>query len=173
MAAEDAKLNTLGRVAGVWLKAASRDNNGVLLVGVVKQVRQQGGYDVIELALAGSEQSVAVYRKRRPGEAYPPDSRLLVLGPSSGRQDPVGTRETTVVVWQGLWKSSRRYASRGRTDARPGSYVVWPQPKAPLFRKSRASRAKLGARLLACRDGLTAGPTIQFLTGNGWPLRLT
>lgn len=102
---EGAKLNTLGRVANGWLKAASRDSSGVLLVGVVKQVRQQGGYDVIELALSGSDQPVAVYRTSQPGKAHSPDSQLLVLGAII--EDPaknlVGYEgEAAFVVWEGL-----------------------------------------------------------------------
>jgi hypothetical protein len=103
--AEDAKLNTLGVVAGGWLKATGRDSHGVVLVGVIKQVRRQGGYDVIELAMTGSDQSVAVYCKSESRETYSPDSRLLVLGAIV--EDPgknlVGYEgNAPFVVWQGL-----------------------------------------------------------------------
>ncbi len=104
LTAEDAKLKTLGIVAGGWLKATGRDNNGVLLVGAVQQVRQQGGYDVIEMALTGNGQSVAVYRKAEPGEAYPPDSRLLVLGAiveDPGKNLAGYEGDAPFVIWSG------------------------------------------------------------------------
>lgn len=104
--AEDAKLNTLGAVAGVWLKATGRDNNGVLLVGAVKHVRRQAGYEVIELTLAGgSGQSVAVYRQAEPGEAHSPDSRLLVLGAiieEPGKNLAGYEGDAPLVIWSGL-----------------------------------------------------------------------
>jgi len=103
--ADGAKLNTLGRVAGGWLKATGRDSHGVLLVGTVKQVRQQGGYDVIDLTISGSEQSVAVYRKSQPSEAYSPDSRLLVLGAivdDPGENLAGYEGDAPFVIWQGL-----------------------------------------------------------------------
>ncbi|NLF72241.1 MAG: hypothetical protein GX575_24670 [Candidatus Anammoximicrobium sp.] len=105
--AEDAKLNTLGIVAGGWLKASGRDNNGVLLVGVVKQVRQQGGYNVLDVALAGSEQTVAVYGQAESGEAPALDDRLLVLGaivqePGANLAGYEG--DAPFVIWQGLWE---------------------------------------------------------------------
>jgi hypothetical protein len=105
LAAEDAKLNTLGRVANGWLKAVSRDSSGVLLVGVVKEVRQQGGYDVIELTLSGNDQSVPVYRKSQPGETYSRDSKLLVLGAiieDPGKNLSGYEGEARFVVWEGL-----------------------------------------------------------------------
>jgi len=103
--ADDAKLNTLGRVAGGWLKATGRDSHGVLLVGTVKQVRQQGGYEVIDLTISGGEQSVAVYRKLEPSQAYSPDSRLLVLGAivdDPGKNLAGYEGDAAFVIWQGL-----------------------------------------------------------------------
>ena len=70
----------LGRVGGGWLRAPARDNDGVLLVGTVKQVRQQGPYRVTDLLLPGSDQTVAVYSAAEPGVAYPLDQRLVVFG---------------------------------------------------------------------------------------------
>jgi hypothetical protein len=103
--AEEDKLSMLGRVGGGWLKAPARDNNGVLLVGTVKQVRKQGGYHVIELMIPGSDQAVAVYSDTGPRADYPPDSQLVVLGalisnPSSELDGYDG--DATYVVWQGL-----------------------------------------------------------------------
>lgn len=103
--AEDAKLTTLGRVAGGWLKATGRDSQGVLLVGTIKQVRQQGGYDVIDLAMTGSDLSVAVYRKAKAGEEYSPDSRVLVLGAiveDPGKNLAGYEGDASFVIWQGL-----------------------------------------------------------------------
>jgi hypothetical protein len=105
LATDDAKLNTLGRAAVGWLKAVRREGSGVLLVGVVRQIRQQAGYDEIELKLTGSDQSVAVYRKSRAGETCSPDSKLLVLGaiieaPSRNLAGYEG--EASFVVWEGL-----------------------------------------------------------------------
>lgn len=102
--AEDAKLNTLGIVASGWLKATGRDSDGVLLVGVVKQVRRQGAYDVIEVTLSGG-QSVAVYRKSEPAHAYSPDSRLLVLGAvveDPGKNLAGYEGDAPFVIWSGL-----------------------------------------------------------------------
>jgi len=103
--AEEDKLSMLGRVGGGWLKAPARDNNGVLLVGTVQQVRKQGGYHVIELMIPGSDQAVAVYSDTGPSEDYPPDTQLVVLGaiisnPSSELDGYDG--DATYVVWQGL-----------------------------------------------------------------------
>lgn len=102
--AEDAKLDTLGIVAGGWLKASGRDSDGVLLVGVVKQVRREGAYDVIEVTLGGG-QSVAVYRQSEPAEAYSPDTRLLVLGgivEDPGKNLAGYEGDAPFVIWSGL-----------------------------------------------------------------------
>ena len=103
--AEDKKLATLGKAAGVWLKASTRDNNGVLLVGTVTQVREQGGYQVTELAIPGRAGIVAVYRGADSGEDYPPDTRVVVLGVilSSPGKDLAGYEgDGDPVVWQGM-----------------------------------------------------------------------
>jgi hypothetical protein len=103
--AEDDKLTTLGRAAGVWLKTSSRDNNGVLLLGTVKEVRQQGGYRVTELVIPGRDGAVAVYRGGEDGDVYPSDTRLVVLGAiiTSPDKDLVGYEgDGEPVVWEGL-----------------------------------------------------------------------
>ncbi len=103
--AEEEKLATLGKAAGGWLKTSSRDNNGVLLVGTVKEVRQQGGYRVIELAIPGRDGMVAVYSEADSGEAYPPDTGLVVLGAiiADPAKDLAGYEGAgDPVVWQGM-----------------------------------------------------------------------
>jgi hypothetical protein len=103
--AEDEKLATLGKAAGVWLKTSTRDNNGVLLVGTVKEVRQQGGYRVTALAIPGRDGTVAVYRGGEDGDAYLSDTRLVVLGAilASPLKDLAGYEgDGEPVVWEGL-----------------------------------------------------------------------
>jgi hypothetical protein len=103
--AEEARLDTLSKAAGVWLKTSTRDNNGVLLVGTVKEVRQQGGYRVTELVIPGRDGTVAVYRGGEDGDAYPSDTRLVVLGAiiTSPGKDLVGYEgDGDPVVWEGL-----------------------------------------------------------------------
>lgn len=103
--AEEEKLALLGRVGGGWLRAPARDNDGVLLVGTVKQVRQQGPYRVTDLLLPGSDQTVAVYSAAEPGVAYPLDQRLVVFGAilSDPRSELEGyDGDAEYVVWQGL-----------------------------------------------------------------------
>lgn len=103
--AEKEKLATLGRAAGGWLKTAARDNNGVLLVGTVKQMRQQGPYRVIELVIPGREPPLAVYASGDSGAACPPDANLVVLGAivTNPARDLVGYEgDGEPVIWQGL-----------------------------------------------------------------------
>lgn len=99
------KLNTLGRAAGGWLKAASRDNDGVLLVGTVAQTRKQGKYQVIELTIPGSDDRLDVYTDAAAEATYSPGARLVVLG--AVLSDPSRVLEgydgdAPVVVWQGV-----------------------------------------------------------------------
>jgi hypothetical protein len=103
--AEEETLSMLGRVGGGWLKAPARDNNGVLLVGTVKQMHKQGGYHVTELLIPGSDQAIAVYSDMPPREVHPPGTQLVVMGAVIG--DPSGELEgydgdADYVVWQGL-----------------------------------------------------------------------
>lgn len=103
--AEEETLSMLGRVGGGWLKAPTRDNNGVLLVGTVKQVHRQGGYHVTELLISGSDRAIAVYSDTAPREVHPPGTQLVVMGavisdPSSELEGYDG--DADYVVWQGL-----------------------------------------------------------------------
>jgi hypothetical protein len=103
--AEEEKLALLGRVGVGWLRAPARDNNGVLLVGTVKQVRQQGPYHVTDLLIPGGDQVIAVYRAAEPGQTYPLDSQLVVFGAilSDPRSELEGyDGDADYVVWQGL-----------------------------------------------------------------------
>jgi hypothetical protein len=103
--AEEEKLALLGRVGGGWLRAPARDNNGVLLVGTVKQVRQQGRYHVTDLLIPGGDQVVAVYSIAEPGETYGPDAQLVVFGAilSDPRSELEGyDGDAEYVIWQGL-----------------------------------------------------------------------
>jgi len=105
VSAEKEKLATLGRAAGGWLKTAARDNNGVLLVGKVKQTRQQGAYRVIELLIPGREAPLAVYSDAASGAAYPAEAELVVLGAivSNPGQDLAGYEgDGAPVVWQAM-----------------------------------------------------------------------
>ncbi len=103
--AEEEKLVTLGRAAGGWLNTAARDNNGVLLVGTVKQTRQQGSYRVVELLIPGREPPLAVYSSAGSGAECPPDAKLVVLGAivTNPARDLVGYEgDGEPVIWQGL-----------------------------------------------------------------------
>ena len=115
--AEVPQFTILGTAAGRWLTKADRDNDGVLLVGTVKQVRQQGGYRVTELVIPGRDGTLAVYRDAASGDSYPPDTQLVVLGAIIA--DPAKILagyegDGDVVVWEGLAKHSPHHETFGR-----------------------------------------------------------
>jgi hypothetical protein len=71
----------------------------------VKEVRQQGDYRVTELVIPGRDGIIAVYSGADSGDAYPPDTELVVLGAiiTDPSKDLVGYQGAgDPVVWQGM-----------------------------------------------------------------------
>ena len=76
-----AKVEELGKAGIAWFNAPDRrDSEGVLLVGVVTGISQQGALYRTEVALPDSRTVAPVYHETDPHELYAVEDRVLVAG---------------------------------------------------------------------------------------------
>jgi len=73
------KLTLLGKAGEVWLRS-SRDSAGVLLLGAVKGIEQQGDLYETKLAVSAEGKPVSLYSDSDPADLYQVDSDVLILG---------------------------------------------------------------------------------------------
>jgi len=101
---DDKKLANLGKAGGAWLQHSQRDSAGLLVLGVVKGIEQQG--DLYETKFETSTGTLlSLYADTDPADAYKVDSDVLVLGaiiddPASNLTGYEGDAES--VVWSRL-----------------------------------------------------------------------
>ncbi len=93
----------LGKAGAAWLTAGSRRaNGGILLVGLVKGIAQEGGIFRTDLALSDGKTTAAVYGETDPATVYQKEDQVLVLGyvveqPSDNLAGYTG--QDPLVVW--------------------------------------------------------------------------
>jgi hypothetical protein len=98
------RLDFLARAGARLLRGPQRDNNGLLLVGVVKQITARGELYETQLELAPGESPVSVFSDVDPAQDFQPNDRLLVVGvlvnkPAEALVGYAGDAEST--VWAG------------------------------------------------------------------------
>jgi hypothetical protein len=81
VSADSENVKLLGLAAAQWLKTPERrDGAGVLVVGKVKTVDQQGELFATEVEIAEGEPAVLVFRPTDPKGEYSAGARVLILG---------------------------------------------------------------------------------------------
>lgn len=98
-----AHADSIGRLAGHWLDADARDDEGVLLAGTVRNIERSGPYHLSHLVLFGLPKVVTVASLAPP--PYQPHDRILIAGsiiehPSRNLEGYQGNQP--VVVWGGF-----------------------------------------------------------------------
>ena len=114
---DDGQMEKLAQVGALWVNSDARDNNGVLLVGVVRAVKRNRDLYEAELEVPNTSDPVYVCSDVNPGDIYQVESRIAVLGAIVG--DPA----TNLAGYGGnaqrvVWSTIARQAA-------------WPEAKQP------------------------------------------
>ncbi|MGE0605500.1 MAG: hypothetical protein AB7O62_00125 [Pirellulales bacterium] len=102
-AGERSRVENLGRLAGLWLSRADREDAGVLLAGTVQEVEQQGPYWATRLMLFGLPHEVTILSVAQV--PWTPRQRVLVAGyivDDPAARLPGYQGQATQIVWGGM-----------------------------------------------------------------------
>jgi hypothetical protein len=75
-----AKFDFVAEVVPLWVPAAKRPNNGVVLIGIVKSIRQQGALYETQLETAADGATFVLLSNFDPAANCPVDARILASG---------------------------------------------------------------------------------------------